>query len=136
MINATIAGNIGKDAVTRNAGSTTVTGFSVAVEQRGKDGKKTQWVNVSFWGKRGEVLAQYLTKGGRVAVAGELTTREYEGKTYLELEASNVTLMGGGQSGGSDDRGSDYGQGAGGASAGGAGGYDDGDIPFAPEVRI
>lgn len=125
MINATIAGNIGKDAVTRTAGSTTVTGFSVAVEQRSKDGKKTQWVNVSFWGKRGEVLAQYLTKGGRVTVAGELTTRDYDGKTYLELEASNVTLQGGKSDGGSDDRGS-----YGGQQDSGSGDDDFDSIPF------
>ena len=97
MLNATIAGNIGKTAETRNAGQTTVTGFSVAVEQRGKDGKKTQWVNCSMWGKRGETLAQYITKGGKICATGELTTREYDGKTYLELNVTDVTLLGGRQ---------------------------------------
>jgi single-strand DNA-binding protein len=97
MLNAVIAGNIGKDAETRQAGSSTVTSFAVAVEQRGKDGKKTQWVNCSMWGSRGEKLVGYLTKGSRVCASGELTTREYNGKTYLELNVSDVTLMGGGQ---------------------------------------
>ena len=60
MLNAVIAGNIGKDAEVRTAAQTTVTGFNVAVEQRGKDGKKTQWIGCSMWGKRGETLAQYL----------------------------------------------------------------------------
>jgi single-strand DNA-binding protein len=103
MLNATIAGNIGADAVTRVAGQTTVTGFNVAVEQRGKDGKKTQWIGCSMWGKRGETLAQYLTKGGKVCASGELTTREHDGKTYVELNVSELTLMGGslgGNSGG------------------------------------
>ena len=97
MLNATIAGNIGKDAETRTAGQGTVTGFNVAVEQRGRDGKKTTWVGCSLWGSRGEKLAQYLTKGSKVCVAGELTTREHDGKTYLDLNVSDVTLMGGGQ---------------------------------------
>lgn len=97
MLNAVIAGNIGKDAETRDAGSSTVTGFAVAVEQRGRDGKKTQWVNCSMWGGRGQKLAGYLTKGTRICASGELTTREYNGKTYLELNVSDVTLMGGGQ---------------------------------------
>ena len=96
MLNAVIAGNIGKSAETRNAGQSTVTSFAVAVEQRGRDGKKTQWVNCSLWGQRGEKLANYLTKGTRVCVSGELTTREYNGKTYLEINASDVTLLGGG----------------------------------------
>jgi single-strand DNA-binding protein len=102
MLSAQIAGNIGADAVTRVAGSTTVTGFNVAVEQRTKDGKKTQWVGCSMWGKRGETLAQYLTKGGKVVVSGELQTREHDGKTYLELNVHDLTLMGGAPSGGGD----------------------------------
>lgn len=97
MLNAVIAGNIGKDAETRQAGSSTVTSFAVAVEQRGKDAKKTQWVNCSMWGSRGDKLVGYLTKGSRICASGELTTRDYNGKTYLELNVSDVTLMGGGQ---------------------------------------
>ena len=30
-----------------------------------------------------------------MCVSGELSTREYEGKTYLTLRAAEVTLMGG-----------------------------------------
>jgi single-strand DNA-binding protein len=95
MLNATIAGNIGKDAETRQAGQSTVTSWTVAVEQRGKDGKVTTWVRCSLWGNRGDKLRPYLLKGGKVAAAGELTTREHEGRTYLELNVSEVTLMGG-----------------------------------------
>jgi len=97
MKNITIAGNIGKDAVTRTTqGGDSVTGFSVAVEERGAD-KRTVWFDVSLWGKRGSALAQYLTKGTRVAVAGDLSTREHDGRTYLTVRASEVTLMGSGQ---------------------------------------
>ena len=99
MLNAVIAGNIGKNAETRQAGQTTVASFAVAVEQRGRDGKKTQWVNCSMWGQRGEKLVRYLTKGTRVCASGELTTREYNGKTYLELNVSDVTMMGGSNQG-------------------------------------
>lgn len=130
MLNATVAGNIGKDAQTRQAGQTTVTGFSVAVEQRGRDGKKTQWVRCSMWGKRGEKLAQYLTKGSRVCLAGELTTDEYEGKTSLELNVSDVTLMGGGQDRQGYDNGGNSGQGAGGGGFGGGVDDDTDSIPF------
>ncbi len=116
MKNITIAGNIGKDAVIRTTpNGDKVTGWSVAVEERVSGGdKRTIWFSCSLWGKRGEALAQYLTKGGRVAVAGTLTTREHDGKTYLEINANEVTLMGGGDK--RDDapppaqgRGDDYG---------------------------
>lgn len=136
MLNATIAGNIGKTAETRTAGQTTVTGFSVAVEQRAKDGKKTQWVNCSMWGKRGETLAQYITKGGKICATGELTTREYDGKTYLELNVSDVTLLGGGQDSGQSGGG--YQAPSGAAPVGGAGRVDDDfdSIPFRAEWRL
>jgi len=92
----TIAGNIGRDATTRQTqGGDAVTGFSVAVEERTGRDKRTVWFDVSIWGRRGEALAPYLTKGSRVAVSGDLSTREHEGKTYLTVRAEQVTLMGG-----------------------------------------
>jgi single-strand DNA-binding protein len=100
MKTITIAGNIGKDAVLRQAdGTETILSFSVAVEERRKLEKRTIWFDVSLWGKRGEALAQYLTKGSKVCVSGELSTREHEGKTYLQVRANDVTLMGGKQDG-------------------------------------
>ena len=106
MKNITIAGNIGKDAVTRKTqGGDAVTGWSVAVEERQGQEKRTVWFDCNLWGKRGEALAQYLTKGGKVAVSGELSTREHEGKTYLTIRADQVTLLGGKSEGGRDDAG-------------------------------
>lgn len=95
MKSLTIAGRLTKDAVTREAGSDKVTGFSVAVDERSNKEKSTLFFDCSMWGKRGETLAQYLTKGSSVTVAGDLGTREYEGKTYLTLRVNDVTLQGG-----------------------------------------
>ena len=97
MKSITIAGNIGKDAQTRQAGSDKVTSFSVAVEHRAGREKTTMWFDVSIWGQRGEALSQYLTKGARVAVSGDFSTRDHDGKTYLQVRADQVTLMGGGE---------------------------------------
>ena len=94
----TIAGNISKDATVRTTqGGDNVAGFSVAVDERNGQDKRTLWFDVSLWGKRGAALAQYLTKGTRVAVSGDLSTREHDGKTYLTVRANDVTLMGGGE---------------------------------------
>jgi single-strand DNA-binding protein len=96
MKSITIAGNIGKDAVTRTTGNgDKVTGFTVAVEDRQGKEKSTLWFDVAIWGARGEKLAEYLTKGGKVVVSGDLSTREHEGKTYLSVRADQVTLLGG-----------------------------------------
>jgi len=103
MKSITIAGRIGKDAETRTTqGGDQVTGFTVAVDEGFGDKKRTLWWDVSFWGKRGSSLSQYLTKGSSVTVAGEMSTREHEGKTYLTCRAWDVTLQGGKPSGGYD----------------------------------
>jgi len=100
MKSITIAGNVGKDAETRSTqGGDKVTSWTVAVEERHGQDKRTIWFDCTLWGKRGESLAQYITKGGKVAVSGELSTREYEGKTYLTIRAEQVTLLGSKQGG-------------------------------------
>ena len=97
MKNITIAGGIGKDAVVRNTNAgDKVTSFSVAVSEGFGDKKRTLWFDVNLWGDRGEKLSPYLTKGSQVAVSGDLSTREHDGKTYLTVRANEVTLQGGG----------------------------------------
>ena len=98
MISTTIAGRIGKDAVVREAGSTTVCSFPVAVDVGYGDKKNTHWFDCSLWGKRGETLCQYLTKGSQVTVTGEQDEREYNDKVYKTLRVNDVALQGGGKS--------------------------------------
>lgn len=130
MKQITIAGNIGKSAEVRNTqDGTPIAGFSVAVEDRSGKEKTTVWFECSLWGRRGETLAQYLTKGSKIVVTGELSTREYNGKTYLQVRADNVTLMGGGQR---DEKPEGMYSDRGGAPAGGVELHDE--IPFAPQV--
>ena len=101
----TIAGNIGKDAVVRTTqGGDRITGWSVAVEDGFGQNKRTMWFDCSWFGGRGEKLAQYLTKGSKITVSGDFSTREHEGKTYLQVRVNDVTLQGGGQDRQRDDR--------------------------------
>lgn len=95
MKSITIAGRLTRDAVTREAGSDKVTGFAVAVDDRSQKEKSTLFFDCSLWGKRGESLAQHLTKGSSVTVSGDFGTREYEGKTYFTVRVNDVTLQGG-----------------------------------------
>lgn len=133
MKSITIAGNIGKDAVTRTTPSgDKVTSWSVAVEERNGQDKRSIWFDCTLWGKRGESLAQYLTKGGKVAVSGELSTRDHEGKTYLTVRVDQVTLQGGKPDGERQERSQQSsGYGAGGSANSGRSNMDDMDsIPF------
>lgn len=92
MIFATVAGNVGKQAEVKTSakGKPWIT-FSIA-SNRMVDGEKvTTWIGVS--GPQ-EKVAPYLTKGASVVVVGELSTVTKEDKTYLNLYASQIKLMG------------------------------------------
>lgn len=92
----TFSGNIGRDAEVREVGQGKVAGFSVAVKAGMGKNEQTVWVDCSIWGKRAEGgLPQYLTKGQQVVVSGELSTREHNGKTYLQCRVSELSLVGG-----------------------------------------
>lgn len=137
MIQAFVTGNLGRDAELRDAGRDKVCSFSVASSRKVKGEDSVTWVRCSLWGKRGESLAQYLTTGTKVAVSGELSTREYDGKTYVELRVNEIDMMGGGKGARksrSNDTRDDYDPAAPPhgyeSHAPSGGGGDDDDIPF------
>ena len=87
----TIIGRLTKDCEVRKNGKGEFATFSVAVDDGYGDKKGTIYFGVNFWRTQ---LAQYLTKGTQVGVTGEFKTREYEGKTYMSINASEVKLLG------------------------------------------
>lgn len=89
-------GNLGRDAEVRQAGNSSVCGFSVAVKSGFGDKAQSIWIDCSLWGKQAESkLPEYLLKGQQVAISGELGTREHDGKTYLTCRVNSVDLVGG-----------------------------------------
>lgn len=92
----TIAGNIGRDAEQRTTqGGKSVTGWTVAVDDGWGENRSTLWFDCSWWGQRGEKVQPHIRKGGKIAVAGNLSKREHDGKTYLTIDVTDVTLQGG-----------------------------------------
>lgn len=87
-------GNLGQDCRVGNVGGTPVVNFSVASTSGFGDKKVTTWVDCALWGNRGTALQPYLTKGQKVAITGEHSTREHDGKTYTTCRVDNVTLIG------------------------------------------
>lgn len=91
-----IAGRLGKDAeLRRTQGGDAVLSFPVAVDDGYGENKTTMWFDCSVWGKRGEALGKHLRKGTAVAVSGDLSKREHDGKTYLTVRVNDVTMQGG-----------------------------------------
>lgn len=123
MNHASFIGRIGKDAQVRHTGNgKPVAGWSIAVDVGYGDNKQTMWIDCALWGDRAEKLAEYIRKGDRIGVHGELGTREHDGKTYITLRVADVTLLG--------EKRSDSGASAKQRSAPPADDFDDQDIPF------
>lgn len=94
MLRVFLAGNLGRDAEFKTTqGNSEFCSFPVAAETGFGDRKATTWVDVTKWGKGAEGLARILRKGSKVAVAGEMTLREHNGKTYVQCRADDVSIM-------------------------------------------
>jgi single-strand DNA-binding protein len=92
---ATALGNATRDAEVKAAGSSTVVKFSIASNRKLKGQDQTTFINCSWFGQRAEKMAQYITRGGKYLVVGEVSQREYNGKQYLEMDVSNLEFAGG-----------------------------------------
>ena len=94
-------GNLGNQAEQRYTGNgDSIVSFSVAVKSGYGDKAITTWVRCSMFGKMGESVLPYLTKGALVGVSGELANREYTDKegqkrSILEVRVNDLTLLGG-----------------------------------------
>lgn len=92
---ATALGNATRDAEVKAVGSTTVVKFSIASNRKVKGQDQTTFLSCSWFGSRAEKMAQYITKGGKYLVVGEVSQREYQGKQYLEMDVSSLEFAGG-----------------------------------------
>ena len=97
-------GRLGKDAELKYLPSgKAVCNFSIAVDVGYGDNKSTMWTEGVIWEKRAEALAQYLTKGKIIAIAGPIELRVWLNKSTNEAQGSirvnvdKLTLCGGGK---------------------------------------
>jgi single-strand DNA-binding protein len=97
------AGNLGRDAEIKTLPSgSQLLEFTIANSVGYADKKQTIWIRCLMYGLRGEKLAQYLTKGTKVWVTGELSIRDYTAKDgtqkySVELNTRDIELLGGGK---------------------------------------
>lgn len=100
-----LVGRLTRDAELKyTQGGMAICRFSLAINRRRKNGE--EWVeeanyfDIVLWGKAGETINQYLTKGKQVAIEGELRQNRWEqdgqARSKVEIFANNVQLLGGG----------------------------------------
>ena len=134
-----LVGNLGKDPESRSfANGGKVVSFSVATSENWKDKssgdrkEKTEWHNVSIFSEGlARVAEQYLKKGSKVYLEGQLETRKWQDQSgadrystdvVLRQFNSSMVLLDGREGGGSRGGGGGYGDefGGGGSFGGGA----------------
>ncbi len=159
-----ISGNLTRDAELRTTPSgTAILSFGVAVNDRRRNANGewedyANFIDCTMFGRRAEALAQYLTKGVKVAIEGRLHYSSWEDRnsgqrrSKVDVTVDELEFMSSRNGGGQNyDAGGGYGGGNyGGQNAGGNYGgqsyqqpqgnvvpeppapsaYDDSDIPF------
>lgn len=92
-------GRLGKDVDLRFTPSgDAVANFSIAVGWKGKSKEGVEWVNIVAFGKLGQICGDYLKKGSRIFVSGNMRTRSWEDqsgqKRYsTEIVASDMQML-------------------------------------------
>lgn len=108
-----LVGTLGKDPETRYMPSGgAVTSFSVATneswkdKQTGEKQERTEWHNISMFGRLAEIAGEYLKKGSQVYLEGSLRTEKWQDKQgqdrYTTKIIANEMQMLGGRPGGGD----------------------------------
>lgn len=119
---------------------TAVGKFSIAVTRQFKK-EETDFINCIAFGKTGETIAQYLTKGSPIAITGNIRTGSYDAKDGTKRYTTDVVVesfdfIGGKDSNSSSSNKSTEKYGAANNSFGGANfeedmtPVEDGDMPF------
>ena len=102
----TIIGHVGRVPELREVGSSQVASFSVAVtdkwtdKQSGELVEKTNWYDVSAWGKQADVIMKYVKKGDAIFCKGSVEARAYLGndgtaRASLSLKLFSFQFLGG-----------------------------------------
>ncbi len=135
-----LVGNLGQDPEVKfTAGGAAVTTLSIATsdswkdKDSGMDKERTEWHRVVLWRRLAEIAGEYLKKGSKVYIEGQLQTRkwEQEGQTRYttEIIARDIQFL---DSRGSANTSNQEGTGMNEEPAADVpdGGIDDDDIPF------
>jgi len=96
-----LIGNLGKDPEIRympNGGA--VANISIATSDSWKDKatgeqkEKTEWHNISIFGKLAEIAGEYLRKGSSVYIEGALQTRKWQDQSGNDRYTTEVVVQG------------------------------------------
>jgi len=100
MNSISIAGYVGQDVETHQAGDLLIAKCSVATYRMVKGEKVTDWHTVKCFGKTAQTLSTYVSKGSQIAVTGQLVFDRWNDKqsgkemSRAVINADRLTLVG------------------------------------------
>jgi single-strand DNA-binding protein len=101
----TLIGYLGRDPEMRyTAAGDAVTNITLAVNRRwtrddGQSQEKTNWFHVTFWRRQAEFANQYLGKGKRVLIVGEIdgarpyTDRDGNPRASIDIQGREIRIL-------------------------------------------
>lgn len=95
MNHVMIGGNLVRDPEVRYLdGGTAVTNFTIALNERGKDGKEyTSFIRCSAWGELGIRIAEQARTGTRLIVSGKLRQKTWTDKNGAKHDDVSVMVQ-------------------------------------------
>lgn len=99
MINSiALTGRLTADAELRGSFDKPLLAFTLASDVWSKDGGETLFINCVLFGSRASKIKEYMTKGAKVGIVGELNPDNYEtkdgGKRYgFKIIVRDVDFM-------------------------------------------
>ncbi len=116
-----VTGNLTRDAELRSTPSgTQLLNVGIAVNDRRRNRQTDQWedyanfFDCTMWGERAQKIAQYLTKGTKVAIEGRLHYSSWEDKntgqrrSKVDITIDNIDFMSSRNSGGASQSSGSY----------------------------
>jgi single-strand DNA-binding protein len=97
---ATLIGNLTRDPELKTTASgMQICKFSLAINERGKGGETTLFLDVTCFGQLADIVGQYCSKGKQVYVDGRIAVEQWEGKdgqkrTKTGVIADRVIFLG------------------------------------------
>lgn len=100
-----VLGNLGDDPTTRYMpNGNAVTNVSIATseswkdKQSGQEQERTEWHRVVFFNRLAEIAGEYLRKGSKVYIEGQLRTRKWQDQSgndryTTEIVASDMQML-------------------------------------------
>ena len=96
-----LVGNLGQKPEMRyTKDQQPIANFSIATSESWKDKssgdmmERTEWHNITFFGRIAEVVERYLDKGSKVYVEGKLQTRKWQDQNGQDRYTTEVVISG------------------------------------------